>query len=69
MSAERCLPEDDVFTGDALLRWAETAELPEGIDLASWERWVQDGCSGQLEEGVPVTRAMLGHWARTGVLR
>jgi hypothetical protein len=44
MSADRSLQHDDVSepevldldTGDAFLRWAETAAEPEGIELRSW---------------------------------
>ena len=59
----------DVDTSAAILRWMETALVPDGIELDRWERWLDDGCRGRIEaDGVPVTPAMLGRWARTGAL-
>jgi hypothetical protein len=75
MSAQRAiepdeLPENemlDVETSAAILRWLETAEVPDGIEPGRWERWANDGCRGPIEaNGVRVTAAMLGHWARSG---
>jgi hypothetical protein len=78
MSAQRAVltdePRDedmlDVDTSAAILRWMETAHVPEGVSAQRWEQWIDDGCRGHVEaNGVPVTPAMLGTWARTGSLR
>jgi hypothetical protein len=77
MSAQRTIraeePGDEVMldieTSAALIRWLETALVPEGIDPERWQAWTDGGCKGRIEaSGVSVTRAMLGSWARTGVL-
>ncbi len=60
----------DVETSAAILRWLETARVPDGIDPQRWERWAEGGCTQPLDvDGVTVTPAMLGRWARTGALR
>ena len=60
----------DVQTSAALIRWLETALVPQGIDPELWRRWAEDGCRGRIEvDGVPVTPDMLGRWARSGTLR
>ena len=60
----------DVQTSAALLRWMETALVPDGIDPELWARWAEDGCRGALEaHGARVTPDMLGRWARSGTLR
>ena len=60
----------DADTSAALIRWMETAVVPDGIDRDRWQHWVDEGCSERIEaDGVPVTAAMLGRWARTGALR
>jgi hypothetical protein len=60
----------DVETSSALLRWMETAVVPDGIRVEDWEDWMDNGCRGRLEAGgEAVTPAMLGRWARSGVLR
>jgi hypothetical protein len=78
MSAQRAVLSDeprdedllDVETSAAILRWMETAFVPDGITPERWEQWVDGGCQGQIEaNGVPVTSAMLGRWAQTGSLR
>ncbi len=79
MSAQRALQADDelgddemldVDTSAAIIRWMETALVPEGIDSQRWEQWTDDGCTARIEaDGVPVTPLMLGRWARTGALR
>ena len=67
VSAEEIL---DVDTSAAILRWMDTAAVPDGIPLDVWETWADDGCRGVLHaSGVPVTPSMLGHWARSGSLR
>jgi hypothetical protein len=78
MSAQRTLGSDELSESDmldsdtsaAILRWLETAEVPDGIDRAAWETWADGGCRGPIESrGVAVTRAMLANWARTGTLQ
>lgn len=72
MRAEEVGDEEmlDVDTSAAMIRWMDTAVVPEGIDPEQWRHWADDGCRGTLEaRRVPVTAAMLGHWARTGALR
>lgn len=60
----------DVETSAALLRWMETAEIPDGIPTDLWERWVGDGCRKSLHaDALLVTPAMLGQWARSGPAR
>jgi hypothetical protein len=60
----------DVETSAAVLRWMEIALVPDGIVPEEWERWVKGGCRGSLElDGALVTPAMLGRWARTGILK
>lgn len=59
----------DVNTSAAILRWMETGVLPDGIPADEWERWIEAGCRRELHaRGVPLTAAMLGHWARSGTL-
>lgn len=66
------LADDDVLDDDtsaAIIRWLETARAPEGVDEMDWERWIADGCRGPIHgRRGPLTRAMLGQWARTGSL-
>jgi hypothetical protein len=60
----------DVDTSAAIIRWMDTALVPDGIDPEQWRQWADDGCRGRIEaDGVVVTPAMLGRWARTGALR
>jgi hypothetical protein len=60
----------DVDTSAAIMRWLETAQVPDGVDPERWQDWVDAGCSGPIERrGVSLTPAMLGAWARTGLLR
>lgn len=76
MSAQQALDQElddnellDVDTSAAILHWMETGTVPSGIDATRWESWVDSGCKGSLDaDGVPVTPAMLGRWARTGSL-
>ena len=57
----------DVDTSAAIIRWMESALLPEGVEPEAWQRWADDGCRGRIEaDGVPLTPAMLGRWARIG---
>jgi hypothetical protein len=59
----------DPDTSAAILRWMETGEVPEGIEPDRWERWADGGSRNMLEaNGAPITAAMLGRWARTGLL-
>jgi len=78
MSAQPAIPVDEVGddhvldpeTSAAVMRWMETALVPDGIDASVWGRWVDGGCRGGLEvNGASVTTAMLGEWARSGTLR
>jgi hypothetical protein len=60
----------DADTSAAILRWMETALVPDGIRPDDWERWVDSGCQASLQaDGLPVTPVMLGQWARSGSLR
>lgn len=78
MSAQRTLRSDELSESDmldsdtsaAILRWLETADVPDGIDRTAWEAWAEGGCRGPIEcRGVAVTSGMLAHWARTGTLQ
>lgn len=78
MSAQRAMRADDlgdegmldVDTSAAIIRWMETGLVPDGIDPEQWRHWADDGCRGRIEaDGVPLTSALLGRWARTGALR
>lgn len=79
MSAQREVPdsapaENELLGADtsaALLVWMDTAQVPDGIRAADWERWVDGDCQGPLTDatGAPVTPAMLGRWARSCVVR
>ena len=78
MSAHPAVRADDVDSGEfldadtsaAILRWMETALVPDGVDPANWEEWLDGGCMGPIEaNGVPLTPEMLGRWARDGVLQ
>ncbi|MGH7284435.1 MAG: hypothetical protein ACRELY_23155 [Polyangiaceae bacterium] len=72
MSAQRTEPlgqiADEILDADtsaALLHWMETAHLPEGVDVARWEEWIDGGCKTPLvANGKILTSAMLGSWAR-----
>jgi hypothetical protein len=60
----------DADTSAAILRWMETAIVPGGIRPDDWESWIDGGCRARLHaDGLPVTPAMLGQWARSGTLR
>jgi len=78
MSAQKAVlteePRDedmlDADTSAAILRWMESAFVPDGVNPQRWEQWIDGGCRGHIEaNGVSVTPAMLGNWARTGSLR
>ena len=77
MSAQRAVPVPaadqllDSDTSAALLVWMETARVPDGISAADWDRWIEGECQGALVDatGSSVTPAMLGRWARSGLLR
>jgi poly(3-hydroxyalkanoate) synthetase len=78
MSAQRANPPSvaddheilDPETSAAIIRWMDTAHVPDGIMVADWERWVEGGCRDRLEaNGVSVTPSMLGRWAQSGELR
>jgi len=60
----------DVDTSAAIVRWMETAALPEGVQPDEWDRWLDGGCQEPLRAGgMAVSPTMLGHWARSGSLR
>jgi hypothetical protein len=79
MSAQRAVPIDhgvddneilDADTSAAILRWMETATVPNGVSADQWEKWMAGGCKGRLRaHGKIVTTAMLGSWANSGALR
>lgn len=77
MNAQRAVPgnvdDGEMLDGDtsaALIRWLETASVPEGIGVDAWQRWVDGGCQSNLEvDSRRVTPAMLGRWGRSGSLQ
>lgn len=59
----------DAETSAAILHWMQTALTPPGVKVDAWESWIDGGCQGRLDAGGrPVSAAMLGRWARSGIL-
>jgi hypothetical protein len=60
----------DVETSAAILRWMETALVPDGVDPNAWERWLDAGCKGRIEArkaSAPATRMTPGDPDSRGV--